>query len=104
MPQDVDPGCDVVLSPEEYSEFQQMLARPPRVLPALVRLFKIQRLKGEADTYRALAAKEGERAGALMAAVTVTQARIAEVEAELVELRAAAEAGKQYPGDDDRNF
>jgi uncharacterized protein (DUF1778 family) len=39
----IDPGCEVVLTPEEYDDFQAMLARPPRVIPALARLMKLHR-------------------------------------------------------------
>ncbi len=40
-----DPGCEVVLTPEEYSEFLKDLERPPRVIPELARLYRESRLK-----------------------------------------------------------
>lgn len=95
MPQ--DPG-EVVLSSEEYLEFQQMLARPPRAIPALVRLLKIQRLQKEADAYRALAQLSEDRAAVLQESITTDRARIVELEARLAQLR--AEPGKEYPGED----
>jgi prephenate dehydratase len=89
-----------VLSVEEYAEFQQMLAQPPRAIPALVRLFKLQRLKGEADAYRALAKAGDERVAALQASTSADRVKLASLEAELAELQAEQEAGKEYPGEE----
>jgi hypothetical protein len=37
------PECEVVLTPEEYADFQAELARPPQAIPALMRLFRMRR-------------------------------------------------------------
>lgn len=45
------PECEVVLTPEEYDDFQAMLARPPRAVPALVRLLRLRRLGKEPENH-----------------------------------------------------